>query len=100
MLDNYGNVTQSEIYNYDNLTTPVVTYTSTYLTGAQYTSRYIFNRLASSTISGGGEADQTSSYYYDAYNGLPICPNFNGYLVNATAYTTQTTMRPTSPAAM
>jgi YD repeat-containing protein len=52
-LDAHGNVTQTKLYDYGNLTTPARIYTNTYLTGANYTSRYIFNRLLTSQVSDG-----------------------------------------------
>ena len=50
-LDGYGNVTQSVIYPYNNITTPLKTYTNTYLTGSPYTANYIFNRLVTTSLS-------------------------------------------------
>jgi RHS repeat-associated protein len=47
-LDQYGNVTQSAIYPYNNSTTPVKSYTNTYKTG--YESIYVFDRLATSSL--------------------------------------------------
>ncbi len=46
VLDSSGNVTQTKMYNYGNLTTPARIYTHTYLGGA-YASRYILDRLVS-----------------------------------------------------
>jgi len=68
--DIYGNVTQTKIYNYGNLTTPARTYTNTYLTGANYTSRYIFNRLASSTVTDGSVTTTLASNLFDG--GCPL----------------------------
>ena len=52
-VDQYRNVTQSKLFNYGNLKTAAKTYNNTYLTGSNYTSRYIFNRLLSSTVTDG-----------------------------------------------
>jgi hypothetical protein len=52
-VDQYGNVTQTKIYNYGNLTTPARTFNNTYLNTSNYTSRYILNRLQTSTVSDG-----------------------------------------------
>ena len=52
-LDTHGNVTQTNIFNYGNLTTAARTYNYTYVTGANYTSRYIFNRSLSSAVTNG-----------------------------------------------
>ncbi|HXI43118.1 MAG TPA: RHS repeat-associated core domain-containing protein, partial [Bryobacteraceae bacterium] len=51
-LDTHGNVTTTNIYDYGNLSTPARTYTNTYLTSSNYTSRYIFNRLSTSAVTG------------------------------------------------
>ncbi len=37
-LDTHGNVTETKLYDYGNLTTPARTYTNTYLGGTDYTS--------------------------------------------------------------
>jgi hypothetical protein len=63
--DVYGNVTQTKIYNYGNLATPARTYTNTYLTGANYTSRYIFNRLSSSSVTDGSVTTTLASNLFD-----------------------------------
>ncbi len=67
-LDQYGNVTQSKLYSYTNLSTPAKTYTNTYLTGSNYTSRYIYNRLLSSTVTDGTNTLTLVSNTYDNYN--------------------------------
>ncbi len=51
-LDTHGNVTQTNIYDYNNLTTPARTYVNTYLTNGNYTSQHIWSRLVSSTVNG------------------------------------------------
>jgi hypothetical protein len=48
--DAYGNLTQTKLYAYGNLTTPARTYTNMYVSDANYTSRYIRDRLLSSTV--------------------------------------------------
>jgi hypothetical protein len=58
-LDTYGNITQSKIYNYGNLTTPARTYNLTYLTDGNYISRYIRNRLTQATVTPAGGATMT-----------------------------------------
>ncbi len=63
--DAYGNVTQTKVYNYGNLTTPARTYTNSYLTDANYTSRYIRNRLVSSTVTDGSVTTTLVSNLYD-----------------------------------
>jgi hypothetical protein len=58
-LDTHGNVTQTKVYDYAAGSNPgplLRTYTNTYLTDPNYTSRNIYNRLGSSTVSNGGSA--------------------------------------------
>ena len=43
--DHADNLTSMQVYDYGNLSTPARTYTNTYLTASNYTSRYIYNRL-------------------------------------------------------
>ena len=51
-VNDWGNVTQAQTFDYGNLTTPVRTYAMTYLEGANYTSRYIRNRPLSASVNG------------------------------------------------
>ena len=44
-LDVRGNVVLTRVYDYGNLAAPARTYSNVYLTDANYTSRYILNRL-------------------------------------------------------
>ena len=54
-LDQYGNVTQSVVYPYNNTTRlRSKTYANTYLSSSTYTSNYIFNRLASVSVTPAG----------------------------------------------
>ena len=65
-LDQYGNVTQSVAYPYNNTTTPLKTFTNTYLNSSTYTSNYIFNRLVSSSVTpAGGSATTLVTNTYD-----------------------------------
>jgi YD repeat-containing protein len=67
-LDTYGNITQSAVYDYGNLTTPAKTYNFTYLTDSNYTSRYIRNRVTQVTVTpAGGSANTLVTNTYDAY---------------------------------
>ncbi len=66
-VDTRGNVTQSKVYDYGNLTTPARTYNSTYLSNSNYTSRYIYNRLGSSAVTpAGGSATTLVTNSYDS----------------------------------
>jgi hypothetical protein len=69
-LDQYGNVTQSVIYPYNNTTTPLKTFTNTYLNSSTYPSNYIFNRLLSSSVtpSGGSPITLLTNSYDVPYN--------------------------------
>ena len=50
--DSYGNILTSNLYDYGNLSTPARSYSNTYLhqNNSNYTSRYIVNRLLTSTL--------------------------------------------------
>ncbi|MEK7407925.1 MAG: hypothetical protein AAB225_22875, partial [Acidobacteriota bacterium] len=63
-LDTHGNVTQSKIYDYGS-PVPTRTYTNTYLTGSNYTSRHIWNRLVSTSVSGSGQNVSLVANTYD-----------------------------------
>jgi RHS repeat-associated protein len=68
-LDTHGNVTETKLYDYGNLTTPARTYTNTYIGGTEYASKYIFNRLHTSTLSGGG---QQATLVHKQYDGTMV----------------------------
>ncbi|HLG96093.1 MAG TPA: RHS repeat-associated core domain-containing protein [Bryobacteraceae bacterium] len=93
-LDQYGNVTQMQVYNYGtpgNNYTPgslARTYTNTYLNTSNYTSRYIFNRLASSTVSDGTHLTYLVQNSYDG--AVSDVPNITGHDAN---YNTSFTYR-------
>ncbi len=65
VLDAYGNVTQTKLYDYPSLTTPARTYTNTYVS---YSSRYVHNRLLTSTVSDGTNTTTLVSNTYDSYS--------------------------------
>jgi len=46
-IDTHGNLTAMNVYDFGNLTTPARSYTYYYLSDANYTSRYIYNRVTS-----------------------------------------------------
>ena len=64
-LDQYGNVTQMKIFDYGFGSTPMRTYTNTYLATSAYTSLYIFNRLLSSTVTDGTHTTTLATNVYD-----------------------------------
>jgi len=71
-LDQYGNVTQSAIYPYNNTTTPVKSYTNTYLSG--YAGIYVFNLLSSSTLTAGSTQVTLTTNTYSSFSG----PGYGG----------------------
>jgi hypothetical protein len=64
-LDQYGNLTQMQVYNYGNLSTLARTYTNTYQNTSAYTSLYILNRLLTSTVTGGTNSTTLAINSYD-----------------------------------
>ncbi len=64
-LDTHGNVTQTNDFNYGNLTTAARTYNYTYLTGTNYTSLNIFNRLLSASVTNGTQNVTLVTNTYD-----------------------------------
>ena len=66
-LDQYGNVTQRMEFGYSTTwSVPLVrTYNYTYLNNSNYTSRYIFNRLLTSTVTDGVNTATLSTNTYD-----------------------------------
>jgi YD repeat-containing protein len=76
-LDTYGNIQVSYVYDYNNLNSPARTYSYSYITDPNYTSRYIRNRLSSATVTpSGGSAMALASNYYDHFsNSDSLCPN-------------------------
>ena len=67
-LDAYGNVSQSAVYDYG--LTLARTYNYTYLTDANYTSRYIRNRLTQATMTVGVATTQLVTNTYDGYGSV------------------------------
>jgi hypothetical protein len=67
ILDTYGNLTQSQVYDYGNLTTPVRTYDYQYLNGANYISRYIRNRMTSASVTSASGTLNLVTNTYDNY---------------------------------
>ncbi len=66
-LDQYGNATGAVTYPYNNTTTPLRTYASSYLNSSTYTSHYIFDRLVTTTMTTGGVMKTLVTNTYDAY---------------------------------
>jgi RHS repeat-associated protein len=75
-LDQYGNVTQSVIYPYNNTSTPLRTYNNTYLTDATYLGNYVRNRLLQTTLTTSSGTNTLVENYYDGrtFPGQPSLP--------------------------
>jgi hypothetical protein len=71
-LDQYGNVTQLQAYNFGAGAPGSVarTYNNTFLSTSPYTSRYIYNRLKTSTVTDGTNSTTLVSNTYDDYSPL------------------------------
>ena len=67
-LDQYGNMLTMQVYDFGNLNTPARTYTNTYLSDSNYTSRHIVNRLTSSTVTDG---TRTTTLVTNTYESAP-----------------------------
>ena len=80
-LDVYGNVLWRKQYDYGNLSTPARTYTYSYLSGTNYSSRYIRNRLLTAAVSTGGSAVTLVSNVYDGYGQATCYSQLTGYLI-------------------
>jgi hypothetical protein len=74
VMDAYGNVVQSAIYPYNNTTTPLRTYSNTYVSSTGYVSSYVRNRLASTTLTTGGVTKTlvTNTYFTRDQNASPL----------------------------
>ena len=77
-LDAYGNILQSSIYDYGNLSTPARTYNYTYLTDSNYTSRYIRNRVRQVSVTSGGLTPTLLSITYDTDSGCGVLQDHTG----------------------
>ncbi len=66
-VDNYGNVTQVQNYDFGNLSTPAKTYNYTYLNSSAYINGYILNRMASSSVTIGSTTTPLTTITYDLY---------------------------------
>jgi RHS repeat-associated protein len=77
-IDQYGNVTQSIAYPYNNTGTPLVTYANTYLSGSTYASNYIFDRLLTTTVTTLGVTKTLVQNTYDTNGSTTVNgQNFN-----------------------
>jgi RHS repeat-associated protein len=65
MVDIYGNVTQTQQFNYGNLTTPGRTYNYTYLNSSVYLGEYMYNRLLTAAVTDGTNNVTIATYQYD-----------------------------------
>ncbi len=95
-VDQYGNVTQTKLYDYGDLTNPAKIYNTAYLSsanGTNYLSLYICNRVAQVTLTDKNGATTTlRTNTYDQYpNG--IAPTANVTQQDTQAYGTSYTAR-------
>ena len=88
-VDDYGNVTQSLLYNYGNLTTPARTYTNTYLATSNYTARNIRNRLLTAQVTDG---TNTVTLVTNTYDGGTLT-NVDNLVAHDASYGTSFTYR-------
>jgi len=65
---------QTQFFVWGNLTTPIRTYTNTYLSDFNYTNRHINNRLSTSTLTDGTKTITLASISYDETNHFSIAP--------------------------
>ena len=75
LLDAHGNLLWSKVYNYapaGQTGALLRTYTNSYLATEPYTSRYIYNRLLSSTVAGGASNVTLVQNVYDNYYPFPL----------------------------
>ncbi len=96
-VDTNGNVTQVNNYDWGSLSSPARTYNYTYLSSSPYTSRYIFNRLQSATVTPAGGSPLNLDYI--VYDGATLhTPGGSAPREWDSAYTTSVTARgnPTS----
>ena len=87
--DQYGNVTQMQIFDYNFASTPMRTYTNTYLNSSSYTSLYILNRLATSTVTDGTYTTTLANNSYDQTLLTNISSIYNHYSGYGTSWTTR-----------
>lgn len=69
IMDSYGNVVSSYVYPYNNTSTPLQSYSNSYIyggtNGSSYTSNYVLNRLLSSTLTMGSVNKTLVTNQYD-----------------------------------
>ena len=81
-VDNYGNVLQVQNYDYNNLSTPLRTYTYTWLhtNSSTYTSLYILNRMTGASVTDNAHnTTGLAGVAYDQYGGISGCTIGQGY---------------------
>jgi RHS repeat-associated protein len=88
-LDTYGNIQVAYLYDYSNPNTPARTYSYSYITDPNYTSRYIRNRLTQATLT---SASGTITLASNSYDQSPLTDRA-GLMLHDAAYTTAFTFR-------
>jgi RHS repeat-associated protein len=94
--DQYGNVTQSVIYPYNNTTTPLRTYNNTWVTTPKYAPYYIFNLLSTSTLTVGATTTTLVSNLYE-YGGCMYTSYSSGIVECGGFYNNPSVPPPTGP---
>jgi RHS repeat-associated protein len=95
-VDQYGNATQTKLYDFSDLTNPAKTYNRTYLSssgGTNYTALYIRNRLSTVTVT--DKSGTTTTLKQNTYDQYPngITPTTNITNQDTTNYGTSYTTR-------
>lgn len=65
--DANGNVTRSEVTDWNDVVNPIRSVDYTYLSTSAYTSRFIYDRLLTATATGGSQTVQVVQNTYDQY---------------------------------
>jgi RHS repeat-associated protein len=90
-VDTHGNIVQTKAYDYAAGGNPgalLRTTTNSYASSSNYTSRYIFNRLGSTSVANGsGQAATVVSNVYDQYSTMPDTPGVRQHDSTYTAAT-------------
>ena len=66
--DDHGNITQTRVYNYGNLSTPARTYNTTYAHAAQWSGfadHFMFNLRSTTSVTDGTTGKTLESLFYD-----------------------------------
>jgi YD repeat-containing protein len=94
VLDGYGNLTQSQVIDYAGSPTGNRTYNFTYVNGSSYLANYIFNRMATATVTpAGGSSVTLAAKTYDGGCGPYGLIATSAFYNHDPSYTTSFTIR-------